>query len=68
MEERLPSFKEIVEDESFIRWVKNNSWQDANDWEEKIRQNHQQNKDTSKCNKKPFHYFFDNSHFSKGKN
>ena len=39
MEERLPSFKEIVEDESFIRWVKNNSWQDANDWEEKIRQN-----------------------------
>ena len=38
MEERLPSFKEIIEDESFIRWVKNNSWQDANDWEEKLRQ------------------------------
>ena len=36
MEERIPSFKEIVEDESFIRWVKHNSWQDANYWEEKI--------------------------------
>ena len=46
MEERLPSFKEIIEDESFIRWVKNNSWQDASYWEEKIRQNPEIMEDT----------------------
>jgi len=46
MEERLPSFKEIIEDESFIRWVKNNSWQDASYWEERIRQNPEIMEDT----------------------
>lgn len=46
MEERLPSFKEIIEDESFIRWVKHNSWHDASYWEEKIRQNPEIMKDT----------------------
>jgi ferric-dicitrate binding protein FerR (iron transport regulator) len=39
MEEPLPSFNEIITDESFIRWVKHNSWQDASYWEEKIKQN-----------------------------
>ncbi len=39
MEEKLPTFKEIIEDESFIRWVKNNSWQDAELWEDKIKKN-----------------------------
>ena len=56
MEERLPSFKEIVEDESFIRWVKNNSWQDANDWEEKIRQNPQIMEDTAAAKKLIEHF------------
>jgi ferric-dicitrate binding protein FerR (iron transport regulator) len=56
MEERLPSFKEIVEDESFIRWVKNNSWQDANDWEEKIRQNPEMMEDTAAAKKLIEHF------------
>ena len=56
MEERLPSFNEIVEDESFIRWVKNNSWQDANDWEEKIRQNPEMMEDTAAAKKLIEHF------------
>jgi ferric-dicitrate binding protein FerR (iron transport regulator) len=56
MEERLPSFKEILEDESFIRWVKNNSWQDANDWEEKIRQNPEIVEDTAAAKKLIEHF------------
>lgn len=56
MEERLPSFKEIIEDESFIRWVKNNSWQDANDWEEKIRQNPEMMEDTAAAKKLIEHF------------
>ncbi len=56
MEEQLPSFKEIVEDESFIRWVKNNSWQDANDWEEKIRQNPEMMEDTAAAKKLIEHF------------
>jgi len=56
MEERLPSFKEIIEDESFIRWVKNNSWQDANYWEEKIRQNPEIMEDTAAAKKLIEHF------------
>ena len=56
MEERLPSFKEIIEDESFIRWVKNNSWQDANYWEEKIRQNPEIMEDTVAAKKLIEHF------------
>jgi len=56
MEERLPSFNEIVEDESFIRWVKNNSWQDANDWEEKIRKNPEMMEDTAAAKKLIEHF------------
>ena len=56
MEERLPSFKEIVEDESFIRWVKNNSWQDASDWKEKIRQNSEIMEDTAAAKKLIEHF------------
>lgn len=56
MEERLPSFKEIVEDESFIRWVKHNSWQDASDWEEKIRQNPEMMEDTAAAKKLIEHF------------
>jgi len=56
MEERLPSFKEIIEDESFIRWVKNNSWQDANYWEEKIRQNPEIMEDTEAAKKLIEHF------------
>ena len=51
MEEPLPSFKEIVEDESFIRWVKNNSWQDAGYWEERIRKHPELLKDTEAARK-----------------
>lgn len=47
MEKRLPSFKEIVEDESFRRWVKNNSWQDAAYWEEKMKKNPEIMEDTA---------------------
>lgn len=39
MDEPIPSFNDIIEDESFIRWVKHNSWQDANYWESKIIRN-----------------------------
>ena len=56
MEERLPSFNEIVEDESFIRWVKHNSWQDASDWEEKIRQNPEMMEDTAAAKKLIEHF------------
>lgn len=56
MEERLPSFKEIIEDESFIRWVKNNSWQDASYWEEKIRQNPEIMEDTAAAKKLIEHF------------
>jgi ferric-dicitrate binding protein FerR (iron transport regulator) len=56
MEEQLPSFKEIVEDESFIRWVKNNSWQDASDWEEKIRLNPEMMEDTAAAKKLIEHF------------
>jgi ferric-dicitrate binding protein FerR (iron transport regulator) len=56
MEERLPSFKEIIEDESFIRWVKNNSWQDATYWEEKIRQNPEIMEDTAAAKKLIEHF------------
>jgi len=56
MEERLPSFKEIIEDESFIRWVKNNSWQDASYWEEKIRQNPEIMEDTEAAKKLIEHF------------
>ena len=65
MEERLPSFKEIVEDESFIRWVKNNSWQDANDWEEKIRQNPQIMEDTAAAKKLIEHFSSNDSPIEK---
>jgi hypothetical protein len=47
MEKRLPSFKEIVEDESFIRWVKNNYWQDTAHWEEKMKKNPEIMEDTA---------------------
>jgi ferric-dicitrate binding protein FerR (iron transport regulator) len=56
MEERLPSFKEIIEDESFIRWVKHNSWQDATYWEEKIRQNPEIMEDTAAAKKLIEHF------------
>jgi ferric-dicitrate binding protein FerR (iron transport regulator) len=56
MEERLPSFKEIIEDESFIRWVKHNSWQDASYWEEKIRQNPEIMEDTAAAKKLIEHF------------
>jgi ferric-dicitrate binding protein FerR (iron transport regulator) len=56
MEERLPSFKEIIEDESFIRWVKNNSWQDASYWEEKIGQNPEIMEDTAAAKKLIEHF------------
>lgn len=39
MDEPIPSFNDIIEDESFIRWVKHNSWQDAAYWESKIKRN-----------------------------
>ena len=56
MEERIPSFKEIVEDESFIRWVKNNSRQDTNYWEEKIRQNPEMMEDSAAAKKLIEHF------------
>jgi ferric-dicitrate binding protein FerR (iron transport regulator) len=56
LEERLPSFKEIIEDESFIRWVKHNSWQDATYWEEKIRQNPEIMEDTAAAKKLIEHF------------
>jgi ferric-dicitrate binding protein FerR (iron transport regulator) len=56
MEERLPSFKDIIEDESFIRWVKHNSWQDATYWEEKIRQNPEIMEDTAAAKKLIEHF------------
>ena len=65
MEERLPSFKEIVEDETFIRWVKNNSWQDANDWEEKIRQNPEMMEDTAAAKKLIEHFSSNDSPIEK---
>ena len=65
MEERLPSFKEIVEDESFIRWVKNNSWQDANYWEEKIRQNPEIMEDTAAAKKLIEHFSSNDSSVEK---
>jgi ferric-dicitrate binding protein FerR (iron transport regulator) len=46
MKEQIPSFKEMVEDESFIRWVKHNSWQDAAFWEEKMKQHPEITEDT----------------------
>lgn len=66
MEERLPSFKEIVEDESFIRWVKNNSWQDANYWEEKIRQNPEIMEDSAAAKKLIEHFSTNDSPVEKG--